>query len=528
MDGNRGEGGEGQCRSVALKLMKPPALHAFEECFAGKVLSNDSNASHDWSIPGAELKAQLDCWCRYNLTQTMREYTCCDHNDVYPMCSVNCRTDCQSPLAQECIKACPAVCFEASDYVIDQKNCGSCDWERCWPTLDCLLHHAETLVESENVSRTCHEAEFDSAPQLEKYWQCWKDIPKHSSHWNILGAIVHCICREGMQTVAQETHCCESQLYGGGTCDVECVSEIECSSQDAQTCIHGCQLKCPAWDPAPSPQCVNECLKHDSPCRKYVSCRPPVPGGYICHDGRWPESSSGCCESNLSRIGSCPRLCESQRMWRLDKKSRTAAPWWARWPQGEGMVAQCSCHGCPDSTDSMTSTLEWTVKEDLWLNGQRMLVDIARREDLQLGPNRRMQELMLQRNEDIERALEESMAAAYTSDLDEKIYRINLNYTSVITDAARFFGDDLEVARHSPTTATSSTSSFWMTTIIVCTSLLLLSCVSVVLYLMRLKLKQHTTDITSFNGNQVVLGQPVRGEHMTCVFPKATEVKQSP
>lgn len=302
---------------------------------------------------------------------------------------------------------------------------------------------------------------------------------------------------------------------------MECVSEAECASQDAQTCIHGCQLKCPAWDLAPSPQCVNECLKRDSPCRKFVSCRPPVTGGYICHDGRWPESSSGCCESNLSRIGSCPRLCESQRTWRLDRKRQKGSPWWARWHQGDGMVAQCTCHGCPESMESMASTLQWTVKEDLWENGQRMLLDIARREGLLWGPTRRMQELMLQRNEEILRALEESKVASYRFDLDETIHQINRRYSDGIIHAARYF-DDSE--RPVAAEASSNTSVSLMTFTIVCTTIVCTTMLGWVFYWKMYAKRTHrqNTDIRTFHGDQVVLGQPVDGEDMACVLPKAT------
>lgn len=501
---------KGKCRSVALRVMKPPALAAYEECFVDKIKGNTS--THDWSIPGAEVKAQLDCWCHHNLTETMREYHCCDHDDIYPMCSVNCKSNCDSPVARDCIQNCPSMCFEAAEYVVDPNLCKNCDWVKCWPTLDCLLSHAAQRVADGDLNRTCHDAEFVAAPVRQEYHKCWYAAPKHSSHWNVLGAIVHCICREGMQKLARDTHCCESVTYGGGACNLECVGETECATQTAQTCIHGCQLKCPALDLAPSQQCVADCLNTDSPCRKYVSCRPPATGNYVCNDGRWPESSSGCCENNVTGIIGCPRLCKSQRMWRLDRQQ--GVPWWARWNTGKNMIAQCTCHECPESVDAIASKLVQTIQDDLWENGQRMLLDIARREGLVLGPNRRMQELMHARNEAIVKIT--NAARDGESNLEELIASINARYSMHITRAARTDGDDpvylqRTVKQGGKAEGRDDSESALMLTIIVCTCVLLLGFAMTACYVMYKK--KQITHITSFDANQqVVIGQPVAGQ----------------
>jgi hypothetical protein len=88
-----------QCRAVALRLLPPPAIRNYTQCFQDKLRPT---SSHDWSVPGAEVSAQLECWCQHNVTQTMQEYGCCDHSDIYPMCSVQCPPDCSSALAQMC------------------------------------------------------------------------------------------------------------------------------------------------------------------------------------------------------------------------------------------------------------------------------------------------------------------------------------------------------------------------------------------------------------------------------------------
>lgn len=140
--------------------------------------------------------------------------------------------------------------------------------------------------------------------------------------------------------------------------------------------------------------------------------------------------------SNDSQLIGCPKLCETQRIWRLDRTQ--AIPWWARWHNGNGVVAQCTCVDCPENENQKFEKLKRTLHESVWDNGQVMLVDIARRENLKLGPTRRMQELMLRRNSEILRTLE---VFGSSGDADSQISAINDRYGVLITEAARL-GDD--------------------------------------------------------------------------------------
>jgi len=188
---------------------------------------------------------------------------------------------------------------------------------------------------------------------------------------------------------------------------------------------------------APSKDCMTHCLDQNAPCRKYVSCRPPTPSEFICDDGEWPEANSGCCVNEATGIIGCPRLCESERIWRLDR--REGIPWWARWQRGRGMVAQCTCAGCPSTEANAQEKLIKSVEEGLWDNGQIILVDIARREGLKFGPNRRMQELMATRNTKITEMIKKTDIKS--SELDRRIAGINARYSQEITRAARKWGD---------------------------------------------------------------------------------------
>uniref|UniRef100_A0A7S4QAU9 Uncharacterized protein n=1 Tax=Alexandrium monilatum TaxID=311494 RepID=A0A7S4QAU9_9DINO len=499
----------GVCRAVALRLMPTPAVQAYDACFSEKI---NVNSSHDWSVPGAEVAAQIQCWCRNNLTATIREYSCCEHGDIYPMCSVDCAPDCSAPLARECIQECPSMCFEAAEYIVDARLCSGCDWARCWPVVGCLTRHAERRVENGTLARACHEPEFAGSRELKSYMDCWKVTPKHTSHWNILSSLVHCICREGVDRKARETHCCESVVQGGGVCDLECLSEQTCATQEAQTCVHDCQLRCPAYEVVPSADCMNRCLKEGSPCRRYVSCRPPSITSHVCDDGRWPESSSGCCKDNETKMVGCPALCETQRVWRLDRTR--AIPWWARWHSGEGIITQCTCVGCPKNASIRHATLRRTVSESVWDNGQVMLVDIARREGLRLGPNRKMQELMLKRNSEIIQTIENHGDSGVA---DRRISAINNRYALMIMDAARL-GDDPPQQRKRGAGRDNDDDDhdlfggrmMWIVAAVVACSVTIL-CSIVIATGLVIRSRSSKTPISAFQQNQqVVIGSPVQ------------------
>jgi len=552
-DGDDGDtDGRKTCDYVALRLMPAPSVTSFYKCFNNKI---QPHSSHDWSVPGAEVHAQVDCWCSHNMTMTMEEYGCCQHQDIYPMCEVDCEADCSSVDAQACVDSCSAMCFEADEYIVDEDQCRECNWLACWRQVKCIIAHAHAQVQAGSLDRTCEEGDFETGRELMDYWQCWHDAPKHSSHWNVISAIVHCICREDMITHTKRTHCCESSLYAGGVCGVECVDEATCATQRAQTCIHDCNLRCPAYEQAPNPDCYAQCLAKDAPCRRFISCRPPHAPGYTCDDGQWPEATSGCCGTDTfnntgedEALPHCPRLCETQQIWRLDRPS--GSPWWASWPTGPGrrggMVMQCTCGGCPHAPEGREK-LYRTLEGRVWDLGQVMLVDIARREGLRLGPNLRMQELMLQRNQEILTFLESERArGAPEEEQLGRIEEINENYAKQITIAARTYPDDGEGYGRRRRDKTKdeefrlASLIIIVATIFLCTGCIVLSIFAVARKLMR---RPTSTPVEEFAvpTEQVVIGQPVpnnsaggvdsiaHGTSATTVrAPAATKGKQSP
>lgn len=341
------QGSTDECQLRAARMLPTPSLSEFDSCTRSKQHTVDT----DWGVPGAEYKAWVDCWCSLNMSETVTELGCCEHSAFVHWCNVECEPDCQSAVATSCIQECPSMCFESRDYVLPRELCSSCNMSKCFPVMKCLLSHAENLTLSGELNRTCHEADFvREAAIIENYWQCWLEMPKHSSHWNVLSAKVHCTCREGMQDLAKRTDCCGSVTYAGGICELHCPSEVECDSQDARSCIQNCNMLCHAKLTLPSEECKVECLNVTAPCRKYLGCPTPIPRSYVCNDGEWPDSSTGCCTSGDTSVSdsACPSSCQTRLVYRLDT---ARYPWW--WGRSTTPIQpnhQCTCDGCVNDT----------------------------------------------------------------------------------------------------------------------------------------------------------------------------------
>jgi hypothetical protein len=231
-----------------------------------------------------------------------------------------------------------------------------------------------------------------------------------------------------------------------------------------------------------------------------------MPSAFVCDDGEWPQANSGCCVDETSGDVGCPKLCEAQHIWRLDRKSGT--PWWARWyDQGDAIVAQCTCDGCPSTEVNAEAKLKKTVEEGLWDNGQIMLVDIARREGLKYGPNRYMQELMVVRNAKITEIMKTTSGS---KELDRMIAHTNRIYGRDITIAARYHGDDLQTQK--VVVKEEGSHLEYIVVPIVCAVLVLcaLGCCCVMYYRGRAHSKRDDIGVPTFPpGDHVVVGQPV-------------------
>lgn len=501
-------GDSDECNARALHYLPPPSYQAYQQCFAAKIAEN---STHRWEAPGAELAALHDCWCGNNMTLTMQDYKCCNHVDVAPMCTVDCGADCSSALATECLTSCPSMCLEVGEYQVDNEDCKSCDWTKCWPVLKCLTDRAANQHQADEVDSTCHEPNFERSSELKSYWDCWASVPKHSSHWNVLAAIRYCACRSNVTGSAERNSCCGSSRYGGGVCEMTCVNEAACATQEAQTCIQGCQIKCPSQTANPQGSCLTDCLNADAPCRPYLSCRPPQTAGYICDDGKFPESSSGCCRTNTSSgqtdVAGCPRLCTRQQVWRVDTRdTRRFTPWWARY--SEVPVYQCTCDGCPTTFEEADGILAGEISDDIWSNGQMMLTDIARSNGLKLGANRQMQELMLERNAELQAIIGSSDGKSQPWYVSSEFDRINREYAQRIAQAAADYPDDgsgKDVLRERGLEGQPGVTIALVLTILVLCGLLVCAVIAALVFRSRAR-----TQAISVEGvEHVVIGNPV-------------------
>jgi len=192
-------------------------------------------------------------------------------------------------------------------------------------------------------------------------------------------------------------------------------------------------------------------------------------------------------------------------VYRLDA---AGVPWWAT--QSPNIVYQCTCDGCPALTEEGTKEVKQTLEESVWDNGQDLLVDIARRENLELGPNRKMQELMVRRNELV---LEASKAfeTGNRMEVEQRIQNINAYYTHLITDAARTYPDDGSGdEKWDMREAESAGLSRVLAILLSVTAALVIVLFVVILVLVRRRKKKEQTPVTAFaETDQVVIGSPV-------------------
>lgn len=142
------------------------------------------------------------------------------------------------------------------------------------------------------------------------------------------------------------------------------------------------------------------------------------------------------------------------------------------------------------------------MKEGLWDNGQIMLTDIARRIGLKYGPNRKMQELMVSRNNEIMDVIGETKKTTFN--LDRRIDAINERYSSQIIAAATQYPDAPRLQDEQEETSEATQ----IVVVVACTVLLLGAVACATHLIIRSRRKQN--DLSAFpQGENVVVGQPV-------------------
>jgi hypothetical protein len=191
-------------------------------------------------------------------------------------------------------------------------------------------------------------------------------------------------------------------------------------------------------------------------------------------------------------------------LWRLDRKH--GKPWWARWHDAEGIVAQCTCDGCPSTEENALDKLRVTLDEGLYYNGQHMLLDIAKRQGLKHGPNRRMKALMVERNDKISEVM--AMNLKDYREVDRRIGDINSRYSAAIIKAAQDYPDD---GNWRPAEAEDVRSTTPIVLLLACTAVILAAVACATCVIVRSRRKAN--DISTFQGESVVVGQPVSADN---------------
>lgn len=177
--------------------------------------------------------------------------------------------------------------------------------------------------------------------------------------------------------------------------------------------------------------CHDECFIGE--CDRYKTCEPAEQAAfeYLCDNGEAP-AANGCCEGVLpsGRIGeTCPALCQSGRKYIL--------------PHGD----VCQCFDCPTTTTEAERLINDTfvgeatspggVSEDVWENGQTVLMDISRQEGLTPGATPQMQAMVVARNVHIRAAIARAEQDGAGSDVEREIARISAEWHAEITLCAR-------------------------------------------------------------------------------------------
>jgi len=185
------------------------------------------------------------------------------------------------------------------------------------------------------------------------------------------------------------------------------------------------------------PECQSKCFAQGSTCAKYSVCPPvgPFQFEYLCDDGN-PPMTNGCCPKlvNGEQKMGCPSLCDSHS-YDVPQYSMAGATFYHGW--------ECQCYGCPDGMTEAKGKLREALTSDTWQNGVATLALISKEVGI-LGANRRMQELMQERNQLILQKFE-ALPALPDDAFQQEVNQIIARYDGLIRAEAQRFKDAGEV-----------------------------------------------------------------------------------
>jgi hypothetical protein len=172
------------------------------------------------------------------------------------------------------------------------------------------------------------------------------------------------------------------------------------------------------------------------------------------------------------------------------------------------MILQCRCSGCPTSAAQGQDKLTKIVEQELWDNGQKMLVNVARKAGLKFGPNRAMQKLMAERNDKIS-ALMHAHDGTQGPQISQRIAVLNAEYGKEISWAASVYPDVPAKVVVKRSGDADQRKRAIIIVVVTCTVVVLL-CVSLTTVVIIRTRKREDT-VMQFEGEHVVTGMPCDG-----------------
>jgi len=458
VDGSRGLAATdtSSCLKPVLWLGAADVLYNWSGCLLNEAKAKDKAwGKRIETVPGATWATNFECWCDKKVRDSVQYYGCCDHSDYKMLCEAQCKPNCSSAAAKQCIKDCPALCLE-SDYAPDLCAAGCKD---CNPYMKCIADRSinQTLAGNPANPHICDDVGLDRSPEWQAFKSCYTKHPKRT-HWHRHNAENHCYCEANLKKAAQDHKCCEAK-WGKTICDNQCTNAtatIDCNSSTAQSCMKECNEKCRKLYTAEMvPECKKTCFAPTSECAKFSVCEPvgPFELPYVCDDGKKPLPN-GCCptETWLFTTMGCPSLCKSGtgHYPTLDA---------AGYRISHGL--ECQCNGCPNSTATAKAKWKETLTKDLEKSGDEALSRISREIGI-LGANRKMQEFMKERNDAIMKAFGTHASGVPDAAWDRRVKDITDKYHELIRIEARAFkarGEKDVVATSSTTSSSKRTNS---------------------------------------------------------------------
>lgn len=485
------------CYFSLLNVFENVLMNNWDRCINTKAQEKNMN------VAGARAEMNVECWCEENLQPTLELYGCCD--SVYAnFCQAICPPlldNCTTAAAQTCISNCPAVCYE-NDYAPE-----FCDTtcQGCQPYVLCITNHSRVNTEVGHVAhpQVCDDNAFYESQEWKDWFDCYSKFPKRT-HWARHNAENYCYCNSSLKAAATRFSCCNAD-WGQTICDEDCsnaTQNVDCTTTEAQDCLNTCKQTCSKlYKTQMTTACRNQCMDASSTCEKYRVCEPagPFEFDYVCDDGSSPNVR-GCCTGRYGNP-TCPKLCQSAT---------------GHYPALDAVNIrftsknlECSCEGCPSSTQATKDKYKTTLDENLFETGTLEIARIAREAGL-VGPNTKMQTLLKERDDRIKAEFDAHQGLPDDT-WQDKMDAIKAEYTPLFqAEAARYalYGDPSPT----PSTATSSEDSNSTVIIIVASAggvVMLVLMGLIIKLLMRAKRGGMPGQRPRDGDTNVVMGRPV-------------------